>query len=132
MAETGTLRFALGRATYRTLIGLLAVTGMRVGEAVGLDRSDIDVQTGCVTVRLGKYGAARELPLHDSTMHALQEYSSVRDRHWPHPSSPALFLSTAGTRLFYANVYKTFRVLLAQAGLRPRVGGDGPISTSPR
>jgi integrase len=125
MAATKTLRFPLTRATYRTLIGLLAVSGMRVGEAIGLDRSDVDPAAGCVTVRGGKPGAARELPLHNSTLRALQEYCSVRDRRWPCPPSPAFFLSTAGTRLFYANVYKTFRGLLAVAGLRPRVGGVG-------
>jgi integrase/recombinase XerD len=125
MAATETLRFPLTRATYRTLIGLLAVTGMRVGEAIGLDRADVDPAASCVTVRGGKPGAARELPLHDTTLRALQEYCSVRDQRRPCPTSPAFFLSTAGTRLFYANVYKTFRGLLADAGLRPRVGGDG-------
>jgi integrase/recombinase XerD len=125
LAATETLRFPLTRATYRTLIGLLAVSGMRVGEAIGLDRSDVDPAAGCVTVRGGKPGASRELPQHDSTLRALEEYCRVRDQRWPCPSSPAFFLSTAGTRLFYANVYKTFRGLLAEAGLRPRVGGDG-------
>jgi integrase/recombinase XerD len=125
MAATEKLRFPLTRATYRTLIGLLAVSGIRVGEAIGLDRSDVDLAAGCVTVHGGKPGAGRELPLHDSTLRALQQYRSVRDQRWPHPTSPAFFLSTAGTRLFYANVYKTFRGLLAEAGLRPLAGGDG-------
>jgi integrase len=125
MTATETLHFALTRATYRTLIGLLAVSGIRVGEAIALDRSDVDLDAGCVTVRGGKPGAARELPLHDSTLRALQQYCRVRDQRSPRPASPAFFLSTAGTRLFYANVYKTFRGLLAEAGLRPRVGGDG-------
>ena len=125
MAATETLRFPLSRATYRTLIGLLAVSGMRVGEAIRLDRSDVDLAAGCVTVRGGKPGARRELPLHDSTLRALREYCHMRDQRWLHPTSPAFFLSTAGTRLFYANVYKTFRGLLAEAGLRPRVGGQG-------
>ncbi len=83
MAATATLRFPLSRATYRTLIGLLAVTGMRIGEAIGLDRRDVDLAAGCVTVRGGKPGAARELPLHDTTLRALEEYCSVRDRRWP-------------------------------------------------
>ena len=74
MAATETLHFPLSRATYRTLIGLLAVSGMRIGEAIGLDRSDVDLAAGCVTVRGGKFGAGRELPLHDSTLRALEEY----------------------------------------------------------
>ena len=77
-----------------------------------------------MTVRGGKFGAARELPLHASTMLALQAYCRARDRRHPHPSSPAFFLSGAGTRLFYANVYKTFRGLLIQAGVEP-VTRDG-------
>jgi integrase len=126
LAATDTLHLPLTRATYRTLLGLLAVSGMRVGEAIGLDRPDVDFQTGCVTVRGGKFGAARELPLHATTLRTLQEYSSVRDHRHPRPSSPAFFLSAVGTRLFYANVYKTFRGLLIQAGLRPVTGGGTP------
>jgi integrase/recombinase XerD len=125
MVATETLGLPLTRATYRTLIGLLAVSGIRVGEAIGLDRSDVDLAAGCVTVRGGKPGASRELPLHDSTLRALEQYCGVRDQRWPRPTSPAFFLSAAGTRLFYANVYKTFRGLLAEAGLRQLVGGDG-------
>ncbi len=125
MAATETLRFPLTRATYRTLIGLLAVSGIRIGEAIGLDRGDVDLAAGCVTVRGGKFGAARELPLHHSTLSALEQYCSVRDHSLPRASSPAFFLSTAGTRLFYENIYKTFRGLLAHAGLRPLAGGNG-------
>jgi integrase/recombinase XerD len=127
MTATETLHFPLTRATYRTLIGLLAVSGVRVGEAIALDRSDVDLDAGCVTVRGGKSGASRELPLHHSTVRALEQYRSIRDQRWPRPTSAAFFLSAAGTRLFYANVYKTFRGLLAEAGLRPLAGGDsGP------
>lgn len=125
LTATDGLRFPLTRATYRTLIGLLAVSGMRVGEAIGLDHSDVDLGAGCVTVRGGKFGASRELPLHHSTLRALEGYRSVRNQRCPHPTSRAFFLSTAGTRLFYANVYKTFRGLLAEAGLRPLAGGAG-------
>ncbi|MCA1677473.1 MAG: tyrosine-type recombinase/integrase [Actinobacteria bacterium] len=126
MAATETLRFPLTRATYRTLLGLLAVTGVRVGEAIGLDRTDVNFSTGCVTVRGGKFGAARELPLHPSTLRALGEYSTVRDQRWPRPASPAFFLSGAGTRLFYENLYKTFRGLLEDAGIRAVAGSGTP------
>lgn len=127
LAATETLRFPLRRATYRTLIGLLAVTGMRVGEAIGLDRDDLDQTAGCLVVRKGKPGAPRELPLHQTTIDALAAYASLRDRHWPCPKAPAFFLSTAGTRLFYENINRTFRRLVRQAGLpargscRPRI-----------
>ena len=68
LAAAGTLRFALRVATYRTLIGLLAVTGMRVGEAIRLDRGDVDFAHGLLVVRDSKFGKSRELPLHPSTM----------------------------------------------------------------
>ena len=67
--------------TYRTLIGLLLVTGMRVGEAIRLDRADLDVANGLLTVRETKFGKSRELPLHPSTVTALREYLRVRDAH---------------------------------------------------
>ena len=70
-------RIAPGRlrqATYRTLIGLLSVTGMRVGEAIRLDRDDVDLAHGVLTVRETKFGKSRELPLHPTTVDALREY----------------------------------------------------------
>jgi len=61
-------------ATYRTFIGLLAVTGVRLGEAIALDVPDFDTQAGVLTVRNGKFGKSRELPLHDSTVAVLADY----------------------------------------------------------
>jgi integrase/recombinase XerD len=126
LAATATLRSPLGAATYRTLLGLLAVTGMRVGEALGLDCADVDRDQQRVVVRAGKFGATRALPLHPSTLAALDRYAQVRDARWPRPMSPAFFLSVAGTRLFYANVYRTFRHLARRAGLRPRSAACRP------
>lgn len=126
IAATDTLGLPITKATYRTLIGLLAVTGMRIGEALTLDRSDVDLRAGYVTVRAGKSNAARELPVHASTLAALREYGSVRDPRWPRPKSSAFFLSAAGTRLLYPNVYRTFRGLLTQAGLPVLADGRAP------
>ena len=120
MAATDTLRGPLRRATYRTLIGLLAVSGMRVGEAIGLDRVDIDLAAGCVTVRGGKPGAGRELPLHASTLRALREYCRVREEHWPRPTSPAFFLVDHRHPVDLRHRLETFRGLLVEAGLGPR------------
>jgi integrase len=61
-------------ATYRTLVGLLAATGIRRGEAVSLDREDSDPQTTTLTIRAWKFGKARELPLHPTTAEALSAY----------------------------------------------------------
>jgi integrase len=127
MAATATLRFPFRSATYATLIGLLATTGIRVGEAIALDADDFDQEAGCLLVRGGKHSATRELPLHPSTSDALGAYAELRHRRWPHPKATAFLLSLAGTRLFYENVNSTFRLLLHQAGLpaegtrRPRI-----------
>jgi integrase/recombinase XerD len=106
-------------ATYRTLIALLAVTGMRVGEAIGLDCGDFDPVDGLLTIRNGKFGKSREVPLHPSTVAALGAYLGRDDRPRQKPHSPALFVSTAGTRLLYTNVQPTFHKLVGQAGLAP-------------
>jgi integrase len=120
MAATSGLRGRLRQATYRTLIGLLAVTGMRVGEAIRLDRPDLDLDHGVVTVRESKFGKSRELPLHASTVVALRGYLRQRDRHQPAPVSNAVLISPAGTRLLYCNVHSTFRQLRRHAGLEAR------------
>ncbi len=119
MAATSTLRFPLRSATYRTLIGLLAVTGMRVGEAIGLVRDDLDCSHRRLIIREGKFGASRELPLHPSTIDALEMYAQLRDQCWPQPRSP-FFISMAGTRLIHENVHWTFRRLVRHVGLQPR------------
>lgn len=71
------------QATYRVLVGLLAVTGMRIGEAIGLDRDDLDMGGGIVTIRNGKFGKARALPLHPTTVAVLQNYLLRADRPGP-------------------------------------------------
>jgi integrase/recombinase XerD len=126
IAAAGTLRFPLRVATYRTLIGLLAVTGMRVGEAIRLDRNDLDFEHELLVVRDSKFGKSRELPLHPTTVRALRGYLQQRDRLQPPPSTPALLISPAGTRLLYSNVHSTFRQLRRHAGLRPRSASCRP------
>ena len=79
MAAAGELRPRLRAARHQTLIGLLAVTGMRPGEALALDRQDIDLRRGVVHVRAGKQKRQREVPLHESTIGALGEYARQRD-----------------------------------------------------
>jgi integrase len=120
MAATSSLRFPLRAATYRTLIGLLAATGMRVGEAIRLDRPDFDSGTGVLTIRNSKFGKSRLVPLHPTTTTTLAGYLRLRDELHPGPSDPAVFISPAGTRLDYCNVHATWRLLVCRAGLRPR------------
>lgn len=77
---------AAASATYRTLLGLLVVRGMRIGEAIWLDRSDFDFDSGCVIVRGGKPGAPRELPLHPSAATSPSDIWLTRDGHYRCPN----------------------------------------------
>jgi integrase/recombinase XerD len=120
MAAAETLRFPLRTATYQTLIGLLATTGARIGELIALDRDDLDQPGRSLLVRNTKFGDTRLLPLHQTTVDALGSYAQLRDRHWPRPKTAAFLVSTAGTRLAYANVCTTFRHLVRVAGLQAR------------
>ena len=117
MAATCGLRGALRQATYRTLLGLLWVTGMRAGEVIRLDRRDLDLADGVLTVRDSKFGKSRLLPLHASTVAALRRYLRLRDSHRAADVSEALFVSPAGTRLLYCNLHATFRRLRTDAAL---------------
>jgi integrase/recombinase XerD len=120
MAAADALRSPLRAVTFRTRVGLLAATGLRVGEAIRLDRDDLDPKAGLITVRQSKFGKTREVPLHPSTLAALEGYLARRDELLPRPKAPALFLSTAGTRLLYSGVHLAFLDLVRRAGLEPR------------
>jgi integrase len=120
MEAAGKLRSPLRRATLRTLVGLLYVTGMRVGEAIRPDRDDVDLTRGLLLVRDSKFGKSRELPVHESTTVALRAYARQRDELCPEASSPAFFVSLAGTRLLYCNVHLAFLGFVRDAGLTPR------------
>ncbi len=120
----------LRAATFETLIGLLATTGMRIGEAMTLDRDDIDWPNQRLTVRDSKYGKSRELLLHPSTIDALAAYATRRDELSPNPAAHSFFVSSRGTRLTHPLIYPAFRSMLTQVGLdgmstpgRPRVHG---------
>jgi integrase len=123
---TGAIRTPLRAATYQALIGLLAATGMRVGEAISLDRGDLDGEQGLLTIRGGKFGKSRQLPLHASVLQALAGYASQRDSICRQPATPAFFVSVTGTRLIYNNVHFTFHKLTQAAGLQPRSAACRP------
>jgi integrase len=126
LAAAGRLRPALRALTYRTLIALLAVSGLRVGEAVGLDRGDVDLAGGLLVVRNGKFGKSRELPLHPTAVRALRAYLQARGRLCPEPVTPALFITHEASRLSTGRAQTTFRGLVAVAGLEPRSGSCRP------
>lgn len=114
-------------ATFETLIGLLAATGLRVGEALRLDRGDIDWSEGVLLIRQSKFGKSRQVPLLASTVDALEVYAHQRDRLQPRPRTPAFFVSLRGTRVIYEVVHEVFRKLCDATGVgagsvrRPRI-----------
>lgn len=113
-------------ATASTLFGLLAVTGMRVGEAIGLDRQDVDLAQMLLTVRHTKGHKVRLVPLHPSTGNVLRHYARLRDRICPHPQSPSFFLSERGAQLLDCTVRAWFITISYQIGLRLPTAHRGP------
>lgn len=124
-ATTG-LTPPLRAKTYRCLLGLLAVTGMRISEAINLDDADVDLTEGVIVVRHAKFDKTRELVLHPSTVEALSSYRRNRHQHYPRPSTEAFLVSTAGTRLFYPNVLGVFHRLTDQVGMQGKRNGHRP------
>ena len=99
MAAAGRLAPPLRAATWQTLIGLLAVTGMRKSEACHLDRDQVDLDAGVLTIADSKFGKARQLFLHPTAVAALRGYQRCRDHWCPAPAAASFFVSTRGTRL---------------------------------
>jgi integrase/recombinase XerD len=115
------------RATlHGTLIGLLAVTGMRISEALGLDCDDIDLDAGVLTIRNTKFGKSRQLPLHQSTVEALARYERHRAGLWPRPWTQSFFVSARGNRPDKSNIEHVFRKLCRHAGLEGPRGSPRP------
>jgi integrase/recombinase XerD len=119
LSATDTLASPFRMATYKTLLGLLAVTGMRVGEVIALDDGDLQRRRALV-IRKAKFRKSREIPLHASTVHALDLYRRERDQQVPCRRTASLFVSGHGTRLLYQNVHFTFLRLVYEAGLGER------------
>lgn len=126
MAAARGIRWPLAAATYETLIGLLAATGLRVGEAIRLDRNDIDQAGAVLSIRESKFGKSRYVPVSPCTLAALDQYALVRDRLRPDPATVSFFVGMRGNRLIYQAVQEVFRRLCQTVG----VGADA--ATSPR
>lgn len=110
-------------ATMQTLVGLLAVTGMRIGEALGLAVGDIDHEAGTVRVRNAKFGRERIIHIHPSTSRALRGYlaSQTRRRLGAGDERP-LFTTSRGTAVGYSEAGNAFHRMTIQAGILPRAG----------
>lgn len=120
MAAAGRLRNPQLASTYQTMIGLLATTGMRVGEAIALNLSDVYWEQRLLLIREGKFGKARLVPLHASTFAALNGYMRERRIGYPVTGTLALFLNSYGRRVCHCNLSGTFHQLTTDAGIAPR------------
>ncbi|HEV7175622.1 MAG TPA: tyrosine-type recombinase/integrase [Solirubrobacteraceae bacterium] len=120
LASARLLRPSLKAASYEALFGLLAVTGMRLGEALALEPGDVDLEGGLITIRreTAKLERARLVPLHPTTVQALERYARTRALLCPTPRSETFFLSSVGTHLDRSAVAKTLRRLTTALGLR--------------
>ncbi len=110
----------LQRHTFPTLIGLLAATGMRISEAIGLDGGHVLWDEGRLLIERSKFDKTRYVALHQSTLEALDTYTRRRDELCPVAQSTSFFVSSAGTRLIYPNVQHRFAMVARRAGLVAR------------
>src|SRR5262249_9590921 len=118
------LRWRLPAATPPALLGLLAATGMRVGEALRLEPSDIDRVNTVIVIRQSKFGKSRLVPILPDTLAALDAYLDTRDRLRLDRTTTRLFVSMRGTELIYPVVQQVFRTLCTTA--RIGVGATRP------
>lgn len=107
---------------YSTLFGLLAATGIRISEALALRLEDVTADG--LIIRQTKFQKSRQLPLHDTTQRALDEYLSVRARLGT--LDGALLVSTTGKAPSYNTVVAVFLRLARSIGLRGKPGQPGP------
>ena len=112
--------------TLSTLFGLLAITGMRMSEPINLDRKDVDLKNGILTIRQTKFDKSRLVPMHSSTVNKLRKYARLRDKLCPKPKSPSFFISGRGTRLTDWTVRRWFVILSHQIGFRGTDDSYGP------
>jgi integrase/recombinase XerD len=125
-AAAATCRSRVRASMVATMIGLLAATGMRVGEAIRLDEADVSFDDAVITVRATKFNKSRYVPVATSTIDAMAAYATVRG-HAPPGATTRFFRSLAGTPVDYTNFGATFRRAIdtagigAGSGVRPRI-----------
>jgi integrase len=112
--------------TYHCLFGLLAVSGLRLGEAVNLQSQDVDWSEGVLTIRGAKFGKTRLVPLHPSTLAVLRDYADLRDKIFTGCILPTFLVTSHGTKLEKTNLSHIFRKLSRQIGIRKPGVRNGP------
>jgi integrase len=119
-------RGGLRGRTYYCVLGLLAVTGLRISEVVNLKRPDVDFDESVLVVRKSKFGRTRLVPIHPSTSAELTDYAVARDELFPRPATDAFFLNEDGRPLLEGTVQARFRELSRKTGLRTPDAARGP------
>jgi integrase len=109
--------------TYITLIGILAVTGIRPGEVVALNLSDVDLKNGILVIQQTKFGKSRFVPIDDSTCSALSDYANRRNKLYASLQTNSFFVSERGTRLSLGSARRTFAKVSCAVGLRTAKDG---------
>lgn len=115
-----------GPWTFRCCIGLLAATGMRLGEAIRLKRSDVDLDAAVISVETSKFGKSRIVPVHDTTAAALRDYCDRRDESPTRRNGAHFFVGEYGRALHKQRVELVFITSVRRAGLRGPAGTPGP------
>ncbi len=126
MNAAGDLAPPIRAATWRTLIGLLAVTGMRQSEACRLERDDVDLEAGTLVIRDSKFGKSRQVFLHLTAVAALRAYERARGRTFPGPAAGTFLVNSRGRPLDGPNLPKTFATLVTAAGIQTPPGQRAP------
>lgn len=121
LQATSALKPMLRAVTYKCLFGLLAATGMRVGEAISLNCNHVDLDTGILRICDTKFRKNRYIPLHSSGIEALCRYAAIRNELCPEPKTNAFFVSTRATRLLYPCVNGVFRQCMKEIDLENNV-----------
>lgn len=125
MSEAALLKSAKGMKALNleTLIGLLAATGLRSGEAAALEIGDVDFQKELLVIRNSKFGKSRLVPIHKSTVEALKRYGRKRDQVFGNPCNPYFFVTDQGTALDLGAVRSWFCKVSRGCGLRKKAEG---------
>ncbi len=125
--ESDFLHDRFDQYTYFVLFGLLAVTGMRVAEALTLDCEAVDVQNRIITIYQSKFRKSRYIPIHKSTAEVLKHYCKYRRRCFPDLTTPRFFIDHKGQALAERRVRHVFHARLAQIGLTRSEGRNPRI-----
>lgn len=114
-------------ATYYTLFGLIAATGLRISEALNLKMTDVNLNSGILTIRETKFKKSRLVPLHRTVVKVLKKYRSIKDKLKPMPLADTFFISDKETPLIYSTVRHTYSRIIKKLQWKP-----GPSGLHPR